>query len=38
MEENGIVSTGAHPVEECTMKMAWTRKDFIKKAAERGIK
>lgn len=38
VEENGLLSIAAHPAEKCTVKMARTRKDFIKKAAERGIK
>lgn len=37
IDENGLLSIAAHPTEECTVKMARTRKDFIKKDAERGI-
>ncbi len=37
IEENGNLFNGAPPVEECTVKMARTRKDFVKKDAEQGI-
>lgn len=38
IDENGLLSIAVHSAEKCTVKMARTRKDFIKKAAERGIK
>lgn len=30
-------STAVHPVVECAVAMSRTRKDFVKKATERGI-
>ena len=37
METSAGFSIAVHPVDECTVAMPRTRKDFVKKAAERGI-
>lgn len=37
METSEGFSIAVHPVGECTVAMPRTRKDFVKKAAERGI-
>lgn len=37
METSAGISIAVHPVGECTVSMPRTRKDFVKKAAERGI-
>ena len=37
METSAGFSIAVHPVDECTVTMPRTRKDFVKKAAERGI-
>lgn len=37
MEISAGLSIAVHPVGECTVSMPRTRKDFVKKAAERGI-
>ena len=36
-ETSAGFSIAVHPVGECTLAMPRTRKDFVKKAAERGI-
>lgn len=37
MDISASFSIFVHPVDECTVAMPRTRKDFVKKAAERGI-
>ena len=37
MEISAGLSIAVHPVGECTVSMPRTRKDFVKKAAERRI-